>query len=843
MTIHTAEFQRQVELEIDMSNLGAARFASRVNKEIGQERGGETKAVQWLIKRDMNAVSEAIRLFVEEVYSGRPGPKAVAAKLVRDMNPDVVAFIAIKSCLGRLMSKTITPLTNLSLHVASALENEARFERFAILNPGMFARLDKSLNDEGATEQHKRKVLIYAMGKYNIPWDRWTRSDCVLLGSKMVEIVSNATGLIEFCLNQTAFTGHYKDQHQVFLTEKASDWVNSSLLRGELMFPYYMPTVIPPKEWQGLLGGGYHSDAVRPLELVRRARKEHKELLLAGDLTMVYRGLNAIQNTPWRINRQVLDTMQQLIKAGSQVAGMVPLKDVDMPAKPYDIDTNPEALRQWKWDARDAHAANYRRRQDRLIQHGLIELADRFKDEPAIYFPHNLDFRGRAYPVPLVLHPQGSDNVKALLQFSVGKPLGVDGERWLAIHGANCFGVDKVAFDDRVQWVEDRTSLIVQSALDPTGNLWWTEADKPWCFLAFCFEWAEMLQCGIDGREFLSHQSIAQDGSCNGLQHFSAMLLDSVGGRAVNLIPADKPQDIYQAVADRVMEKLRLIHSTVGDVPFVEMVEPEEEGDKKKKGPTREELGRWAHGWLAFGMDRKITKRPVMVLPYGGTPRSCLKYVEEAVMEKISGGKEHNFGDELKRAISWLSSLVWESIGDVVVAAKDAMGWLQKTARLSAKANKPIYWQTPSGFMAYQLYPEVKHKLIKTRINGAIVRLSNYEETDKVNGSKQSTSISPNYVHSMDASAMVLTAAHLADAGITNLAMIHDSYGTHACDTTFLNTVLRRVFVDMYKARPLQFLRDQVVEQCPEIADDLPELPQDGTLDLQQVMKSDFFFA
>ncbi|MDX0893623.1 hypothetical protein GOE07_22280 [Sinorhizobium medicae] len=842
MTIHTADFQRQVELEIDMSNLGAARFASRVNKEIERERGGETKALQWLIKRDINAVSEAIRLFVEEVYSGRPGPKAVAAKLIRDMNPDVVAFIAIKSCLGRLMSKTITPLTNLSLHIASALENEARFERFAILNPGMFARLEKDLNEDGATEQHKRKVLIYAMGKYNIPWDRWTRSDCVLLGSKMVEVVANATGLIEFSLNQTAFTGHYKDQHQVFLTEKASDWVNSSLLRGELMFPYWMPTVIPPKEWTGLTGGGYHSEAVRPLDLVRRARKEHKELLMASDLTMVLKGLNAVQNTPWQINRQILDVMKQLIKAGTRVAGTVPLKDVDMPVKPWDIDTNPEALRQWKWDARDAHAANYRRRQDRLIQHGLIELAERFKDEAAIYFPHNLDFRGRGYPVPLVLNPQGSDNVKALLRFAEGKPLGEDGRRWLAIQGANTFGVDKVAFDERVAWVEENTSKIVRCGLNPLNGLWWTEADKPWCFLAFCFEWTEMLQCGIDGRDFRSHLPIAQDGSCNGLQHFSAMLLDSIGGRAVNLIPADKPQDIYQAVADRVMEKLRLIHSTIGEVPFVEMSEPEQD-DKKKKGPTREELGRWAHGWLAFGMDRKITKRPVMVLPYGGTPRSCLKYVEEAVMEKINGGKEHNFGDELKRAISWLSSLVWESIGDVVVAAKDAMGWLQKTARLSAKANKPLYWQTPSGFVAYQLYPEVKHRLIKTRINGAIVRLSNYEETDTVNGSKQSTSISPNYVHSMDAAAMVLTAAHLAEAGITNLAMIHDSYGTHACDTTFLNTVLRRVFVDMYRARPLQALKEEVLQQCPEIADDLPELPPDGTLDLQQVMKSDFFFA
>lgn len=609
MTIHTADFQRQVELEIDMSNLGAARFASRVNKEIEQDRGGETKAVQWLIKRDINAVSEAIRQFVEDVYSGRPGPKAVAAKLVRDMNPDVVAFIAIKSCLGRLMSKTITPLTNLSIHIASALENEARFERFAILNPGMFARIEKDLHEDGATEAHKRKVLIYAMGKYNIPWNRWTRSDCVLLGSKMVEIVSNATGLIEFSLNQTAFTGHYKDQHQVFLTEKASDWVNSSLLRGELMFPYYMPTIIPPKEWTGLTGGGYHSDAVRPLDLVRRARKEQKELLMASDLSKLLRGLNAIQNTPWQINRSVLDVMQELIKAGSGVAGTVSHRDVEMPAKPHDIDTNPEALRQWKWDARDAHNANYRRRQDRLIQKGLTELSERFRSEAAIYFPHNLDFRGRAYPVPLVMNPQGSDNVKALLRFAEGKPLGEDGERWLAIHGANCFGVDKVSFEEREDWVTANTGKIVSSAFRPLDDLWWTEADKPWCFLAFCFEWAEMLQAKLDGREFLSHIPIAQDGSCNGLQHFSAMLLDSVGGRAVNLIPSDKPQDIYQVVADRVLGKLKEFARMTA--PFdPEAEEPEGEGKEKKKGPTREEMSRWGYAWRHFGIDRKTTKRP-----------------------------------------------------------------------------------------------------------------------------------------------------------------------------------------------------------------------------------------
>jgi hypothetical protein len=42
----------------------------------------------------------------------------------------------------------------------------------------------------------------------------------------------------------------------------------------------------------------------------------------------------------------------------------------------------------------------------------------------------------------------------------------------------------------------------------------------------------------------------------------------------------------------------------------------------------------YAHKWINFGIDRKITKRPVMVLPYGGTFTSCRGYVRAAVEER-----------------------------------------------------------------------------------------------------------------------------------------------------------------------------------------------------------------
>src|SRR5690606_34581180 len=138
-------------------------------------------------------------------------------------------------------------------------------------------------------------------------------------------------------------------------------------------------------------------------------------------------------------------------------------------------------------------------------------VAKKFVEYDAIYFPHNLDFRGRAYPLPPLLSPQGDDQAKSLLTFSRGEPLGDDGAFWLAVHLANTFGVDKVSFEDRVAWVEEHEEQILDSALSPLdGQRFWTDADSPWCALAACFEW---LGYKYHGKDYVSHLPIALDGS------------------------------------------------------------------------------------------------------------------------------------------------------------------------------------------------------------------------------------------------------------------------------------------------------------------------------------------
>jgi len=70
------------------------------------------------------------------------------------------------------------------------------------------------------------------------------------------------------------------------------------------------------------------------------------------------------------------------------------------------------------------------------------------------YFPYNMDFRGRAYPIPPNLNHLGSDMCRGMLQFAEKKPLGQNGLGWLKVQLANLFGKDKVSFNGRIEYVD-----------------------------------------------------------------------------------------------------------------------------------------------------------------------------------------------------------------------------------------------------------------------------------------------------------------------------------------------------------------------------------------------------
>jgi DNA-directed RNA polymerase len=83
-----------------------------------------------------------------------------------------------------------------------------------------------------------------------------------------------------------------------------------------------------------------------------------------------------------------------------------------------------------------------------------LNIAQSFKNVNCLYFPHNLDFRGRTYPIPPHLNHMGADISRGILEFAEGEKLGPNGLYWLKVHLANVMGKDKITFPERVKYVE-----------------------------------------------------------------------------------------------------------------------------------------------------------------------------------------------------------------------------------------------------------------------------------------------------------------------------------------------------------------------------------------------------
>lgn len=154
--------------------------------------------------------------------------------------------------------------------------------------------------------------------------------------------------------------------------------------------------------------------------------------------------------------------------------------------------------------------------------------------------------------------------------------------------------------------------------------------------LATCMEISDAIRSG-DPENFISHLPVHQDGSCNGLQHYAALGRDEYGGRQVNVLPSERPEDVYAEVA-KLVEKM-VERDAANGVAIAQQ--------------------------LLDKVSRKVVKQTVMTLVYGVT---------------FIGGRKQISGqlDDLGlspsvvwQGSSYLTSNVFASIREMFHAAKD----------------------------------------------------------------------------------------------------------------------------------------------------------------------------
>jgi len=786
---------------------------------------GETKPGQRMLAAVIEPFAAIIKEQLEHASRVKRGAKSAIVPRLRELSPEQLALITIRTAMQSVTERKLKHIVAKSIGTLVAENAEWNI---LIKEKGGLAHVVTDQLKKTAHEQHRRKVTRHVLNTYQ-PERRWTEDEMRGAGEYLLKELLDTGLLLE---SQSKYNAAKKKTTMwIVPTEATMKLLDEGHARCELLDPILAPMVCKPRRWDGLRGGAY---LTRDSLMVKTTNDEYLRDLAGKDMPEIYSALNNLQETAYCVNKSVLGVLSEAWEHNDlDVPGMIDREPQKIPAAPADFETNEEAAKDWKRRAAKIHEQNADLVSKRYSVLATVNIATKYSQYPELYFPHAYDWRGRVYPMPVYMHPQADDLAKSLLKFAEGKPLGVEGVEWVKVHIANLFGVDKVSLVERRKWVDDNLEGLLANVagnprdVDAESPVSWKSADKPWQALAACFELAGIMMMGED---YVSHLPIAMDGTCNGLQHLSAMLLDEKGGTATNLVAGDKPNDIYTEVLDVVIAKLEA---------------------RKAKGDEEAEL------LLDMGLKRLHVKQPVMTTPYGVTAKGMLDQIKGLLMP----GKKCDMGERMRDewaelescgkreraeycAARELSKVVEQAVGEVVLASAAVMNWMQDVAKVAAAAGNPLRWTTPTGLMVLQDYRKQKSRTVRVTVGTHRLAYMSMKNSEEINPRKQAQSISPNIIHSLDAAHMVKTVNACAKVGINSFAMVHDSYATHAADVGSLSKILRDEFVGMYSKDVLNNLFEQFVSQVePEVAADFPPVPQMGTLDIHIVNSSPYFFA
>ncbi|KAI9891345.1 MAG: DNA-directed RNA polymerase [Vezdaea aestivalis] len=571
------------------------------------------------------------------------------------------------------------------------------------------------------------------------------------------------------------------------------------------------PMVCKPKPWTGLKEGGYMETRLLALR-TKNGSPEQLEYANAaserGDMDQIYRSLDVLGQIPWKINRSVLEVMLKAWNSGEAIAEIPEAKPQLSSPEELSPDATLEDRLQWSRKMKEVENLRSGLHSQRCFINYQLEVARAYAEED-FFFPHNVDFRGRAYPIPPYLNHMGADNARGLLRFSEAKELGANGLGWLKVQLANVFGFDKASLKERQTFTMEHLDDIFDSADHPLdGRRWWLKAEDPWQCLATCFELKLAMQAP-DPTKFKSSLPVHQDGTCNGLQHYAALGGDSIGAKQVNLEPGDRPSDLYTAVSELVKDALQ------------------EEADRGNKVALK----------LIGYITRKVVKQTVMTNVYGVTFIGAVAQIKRQLDDIISRRSIETDGISHRQMSALVARKVFEALTTMFEGARKIQFWLAEAGtRISdsltpeqidwiiAESKKPggkispltsatsrskvqnprtnhfafrssIIWTTPLQMPVVQPYRVHKKDSISTNLQR--ISLASPDRADPVDKRKQVQAFPPNFIHSLDATHMHVSALRCSELGLS-FAAVHDSFWTHAGDVDSLNAVLRDSFVKIH---------------------------------------------
>jgi DNA-directed RNA polymerase len=552
-------YDEQIKIEEEANNLSFEKYQKSVLDAIKHGRFDDTSQGKALMRVMFEPINDKIVQYLGTTYRGHTQQLQSYIKLMSDDSREIT-YVLIKTLVTKIVqNNNLVQTISLASNISKTLKRLHYFNRLKADNPKLHAYLGSEYKRASA---RRKEMLIEKHLKALFDADDTGSSvQDIRAGTQLLELVM--TSGIDILVQSRRKIKSSKPKYFISFTKEALEAVFSS---GISQTTINKPMIVPPRDWVSLSDGGYLENKLTVIKT--RGDKKTIRALEGEDLSKVLPVINKLQKTAWRVNTRVLDVIKyifdnNLIDPTSpptlpRLYGDIPTAnslDVSdlLESREYIKSPTPEEKEAWFiWNKkREQIRINLDGETGRRLQTLLtFDMAEYMKKYERFWYVYQLDYRGRVYPNTDFLNPQSKGYVKSILEFADGEILDEVGVRWLKIHIANCYGLDKEPFDARLKWSILHTKSILLVAEDPLSNLeLWVNADSPYEYLAACFAYSDYTK-GLP-----VHTPIQLDAVNSGIQMYSGLLLDKVGAESCCVI-GDKRSDLYKLVAERVNSKL-----------------------------------------------------------------------------------------------------------------------------------------------------------------------------------------------------------------------------------------------------------------------------------------------
>ena len=506
----------------------------------------------------------------------------------------------------------------------------------------------------------------------------------------------------------------------------------------------------------------------------------------------------------------------------------------------------------------------------------------------------DLDYRGRVYYKEPYMNYQGNDIARGIMSFSESKEIDDEGKRALAIHTANSYNekynvdeipdwveedyfsmltkegidtisVDKFSLEDRINWFNNNWELIESTADNGTLH----ECEKTVVFLACCLEWCDIADMEDKGLVPTSSIPVAIDGTCNGYQHSAAMSRDDKTGRLVALEDSAVPHDLYVKVAKKIVELAPdfFTNRAMSYAEIRKLISKRATMTRAYSAGAQTIAESMYSDCVQAGADEEynitqidcdelsvhILKAIEAVCPGSQT---TMKFLQDLAQWELG---TFEYQDSSGSKVSHATISKYKKLARLANKEQRANPSTENTLELNkinskisecklilvkGHAGEDIRWMTKSGFPVIYKVNATRQDTCKSTLRGVIGGASKqpgrinhvakiYLET--TNRREASAGISPNYIHSQDATHMALV---IDEFGV-NFGAVHDSFSCHASDVNKLKQLTQDKFVEMYSDdNPLEAVKRYITNNDCDI-----EVPELGNLEIDKVLSSRNFFS